>query len=245
MKVRLGILGASVCLAVLDVPAQAQGVEACVQMQSSLRRLDCYDGLFRGKLTAQDETKADLKAAAPSVVVPKVTGSVRRSDHLPTSNPNAKTTKFQSRTQARPGRTSWTLSSKQGGPLLATQSQRVHRNLVGHKSRLSLQIACRNNTTSLELRFGGNIVASALDSAQLRFIVDDRPAASYQFSVANDFKAVGLWSGEEAIPVIKSLMGASSLTVEGAPYFSRPVKAGFRIDGLDATIRAVRGSCNW
>ncbi len=245
MKVRLGILGTIVCLAVLDVPAQGQGVEACVQMQSSLRRLDCYDALFRGRLTAPAETKADLKAAAPPVAIPKVTGSIRRSDHKPSTNSTGKTAKFHDRAEPKPERSSWTLSNDAGGKLLATQSERVHRNLVGRKSRLSLQIACKDNTTSLELRFGGNIVASALDSARLRFSVDGGPAESYLFSVANDFKAVGLWSGEEAIPVIKSLLGARSLTVEGAPYFSRPVKAGFRIEGLSSTIRTVRGSCNW
>ncbi len=128
---------------------------------------------------------------------------------------------------------------------MVSNSQRLHRNIVGQKSRLSLEIVCKDNTTSFQLKFGENIVATALDTARVQFSVDGRPAEEYLFSISSDFKSVGLWSGEEAIPVIKTLLDGSKLTIEGAPYFSRPVKAGFAIQGLSSAIQPVRGSCNW
>ena len=222
-------------------------------MQSSLQRLDCYDRLFRGPLAAPAETKVNRAAAPPPTPPPTqppatetiITGAIPKTKPGVVANSNGKSAKFQTRPEPENLASSWVLKKAEAGTLVATSSKRVHRNLVGHRSRLTLEIACRNNTTSLELKFGGNIVASVLDTAQLRFHVDDRPGVTYQFSVADDFKAVGLWGGQEAIPIIKSLMGARTLTVEGAPYFARPVKAGFPIDGLDSTIRPLRGACNW
>ncbi len=249
-------------------------------MQSSLQRLDCYDRLFRGPLTAPAETKANRKAPPPPTPPPQtsltaapppvaaappaaaappkatpppvpetiVTGAILKTKPGVVANSTGKSAKFQTRPEPDAPETAasnWVLKKAATGTLVAASSMRVHRNLVGHRSRLTLEIACRDNTTSLALKFGGNIVASVLDTAQLRFHVDDRPAVTYQFSVAEDFKAVGLWGGQESIPIIKSLLGARTLTVEGAPYFARPVKAGFPIEGLDATIRPLRGDCNW
>ncbi|MEM8646082.1 MAG: hypothetical protein AAGF86_07035, partial [Pseudomonadota bacterium] len=228
-----GICGALIGVALLTAPAHGQdGVAECIQMQSSLQRLDCYDRLFRGPLTAPAETKVNRKAPPPAAKLPPptppavaqtiITGTIPKTKPGVVTNSNNKSAKFQTRPEPDPElpeslASSWVLKKAEAGTLVATSSKRVHRNLVGHRSRLTLEIACRNNTTSLELKFGGNIVASFLDTAQLRFHVDDRPAVTYQFSVADDFKAVGLWRGQEAIPIIKSLMGATTLTVEGVP----------------------------
>lgn len=245
MQTSLSTFGAIICIALTAAPGQAQNVAACVQMQSSLQRLDCYDTLFRGSLTAPAETKANLKPVdAPKAIAPIVEKQSPPDDALVT-NSNGKTAKTPPPEGAKALKPQWALRNEGEVKLVSAHSQRVHRNLVGHKSRLSLDVYCKDNTTSIRLTFGGNIVASFLDTAPLRFTVDDKPPAQYRFSVSSDFKSVGLWTGEEAIPIIKSLLGARTLTVEGAPFFSRPVKAGFQVQGLNSAIQPVRGSCKW
>ena len=278
MQTPLGIVGALICVALTAAPAQGQNVAACVQMQSSLQRLDCYDRLFRGNLVAPVETKVDLKPVAPPKAAlpatsappqtkPPMTAAnqeVLKTDLI--TNSTNKSAKFQDRgqpelqekpqqqqqqklqQQPKPQKQlkpSWGMRDENNAKLVVSNSQQMHRNIVGQKSRLSLEIVCKDNTTSLQLKFGGNIVASVLDTARMRFSVDERPAEDYLFSISSDFKSVGLWSGEEAIPVIKTLLDGSTLTVEGAPYFTRPVKAGFAIQGLSSAIQPLRGSCNW
>ncbi len=278
MQTSLGIVGVIICVAVTAAPAQGQNVAACVQMQSSLQRLDCYDKLFRGNLSAQVGSKVDLKAVAPPKAVlpspvspPKAQPTVSAPKAQPTvsapkaqppvsianqdvlksdlvTNSTNKSAKFQERAQPKPKKQLkpvWVLRDDNSTKLVFSNSQQVHRNIVGQRARLSIEISCKDNTTALRLKFGGNIVASALDTARVRFSVDERPAEDYLFSISNDFKSVGLWSGEEAIPVIKTLLNGRTLTVEGAPYFARPVKAGFAIQGLNSAIRPLRGSCNW
>ncbi|MCP5084134.1 MAG: hypothetical protein GY948_20810 [Alphaproteobacteria bacterium] len=272
MQTPLGISGAVICVALNAVPAQGQNVAACVQMQSSLQRLDCYDRLFRGNLVAPVETKMDLKPVAPpKTQLPAMAAPPQAQPPIAAANQEVlktdlvtnsinKSTKFQDRDQPQPQmkpkpqqnlkppkqvKPSWGIRDEDNAKLVVSSSQQMHRNIVGRKSRLSLEIVCKDNTTSLQLKFGGNIVASALDTARVRFSVDERPAEDYLFSISSDFKSVGLWSGEEAIPVIKTLLDGSKLTVEGAPYFTRPVKAGFAIQGLSNAIQPVRGSCNW
>lgn len=239
------ILGVMVLAASSILPAEAQNVATCVQMQSSLERLDCYDNLFRGRLSAPAETKAGLKPRkAPSATPPKAGSEVSLLEKLIT-NSTGKTAKVQQVAKPKPTKPLWAVRQSDEIKLVSTRSQRVHRNLVGHKSHLNLDVYCKDNTTSIRLTFGGNIVASPLDTAPVRFKVDDKPPEQYQFSVSDDFKSVGLWSGVEAIPIIKSLLGGEELTVEGAPFFARPVKAGFKIHGLDHAIQPVRGACRW
>lgn len=241
----LSILGVIVLAAGCVLPAQAQNVEACVKMQSSLERLDCYDNLFRGRLAAPAETKTSLKpVTAPAAAAPVAKSEGSFLDKLIT-NSTGKTAKAPLPATPKPGKPRWSVKANDEIKLVSARSQRVHRNLVGHKSHLNLDVYCKDNTTSIRLTFGGNIVASPLDTAPVRFKVDDRPPEQYQFSVSDDFKSVGLWSGMEAIPIIKTLLGGRELTVEGAPFFARPVKAGFKIQGLDNAIAPVRGACRW
>ncbi|MEM1201435.1 MAG: hypothetical protein AAGI06_19200, partial [Pseudomonadota bacterium] len=69
-----GICGALIGVALLTAPAHGQdGVAECIQMQSSLQRLDCYDRLFRGPLTAPAETKVNRKAPPPAAKLPPPT----------------------------------------------------------------------------------------------------------------------------------------------------------------------------
>ncbi len=320
MQTSLGIIGAILGIAAFAAPAQGQNVAVCVQMQSSLERLDCYDRLFRGNLGAPTDSKVNLKpepsakaqlpkaVAVPAAVPPAATPEtqVSKTVAVPKTKPAAvppepqvpntvsvpmtpppaglseadgtqtamvpkaqqpvsdaetspprgelvtnstrKAAKIVDPSQANPEqqrKPSWGIHAVKNTKLVVSTSQEQFRNIVGQRAKLSLEIACQNNTTSLRLKFAGNIVASALDTARVRFSVDDGPPEDYMFSVSNDFKAVGLWSGEEAIPVIKTLMDADTLTIEGAPYFSSPVKAGFAIHGLSTAIQPVRGSCNW
>ncbi len=245
MRTSLSTFGAIFCIAVTAAPSQAQNVEACVQMQSSLQRLDCYDSLFRGKLTAPAETKTSLTpSSVAKAVSPVIEKQAPAADPVIT-NSTGKTAKIAQPEGTKPDRPQWALRKDGDLNLVSAQSQRVHRNLVGHKSRLSLEVYCKDNTTSIRLTFGGNIVASYLDSARLRFTIDDKPPAQYEFAISDDFKSVGLWSGKEAIPIIKSLLDARTLTVEGAPFFARPVKTAFQVHGLNKAIQPVRGSCRW
>ncbi len=183
MRMSLSTFGAILCIALTAAPSQAQNVEACVRMQSSLQRLDCYDNLFRGKLTAPAETKTSLSPVeVPKAVLPVVEKQAPAADPVIT-NSTGKTAKIAQPEGTKPDKPQWALVKDGKIKLVSAQSQRVHRNLVGHKSRLRLEVSCRDNTTSIQLTFGGNIVASYLDSAPLRFKIDDKPPAQYEFAV--------------------------------------------------------------
>ena len=110
---------------------------------------------------------------------------------------------------------------------------------------MDVVVKCEINTTSLAVTFGGNIVASVLDSFKIMLKVDGRPASPTTFTVSKDFKAVGLWKGATAIPVLKTLLAGKTLQVTGAPFFSRAVTATFPIGGLDGAIKPLRESCGW
>lgn len=116
---------------------------------------------------------------------------------------------------------------------------------MGQSSPLSLIIACRSNVTSLSVTFGGNIVSSVLDEVPVSLVINGTKKLARTFEVAQDFKAVGLWTGGVSIPTVKALIGARELKLTGAQFFSKKVTAAFDVRGLEQAIKLLRKNCDW
>ena len=238
--------------------AAAQTPQVCARIDSDLERLICYDRLFRDGNQAKSTGKRN-RGEPPEPVQDNVTaGTKSKMDRSPASGGKGDrgggrfvpviSTK-SSKGDASPvsgGSSKWSGAGLEGGGyLLRVRSQKQHRNIIGQQTWMELIIACRANTTSLSVRFGGNIVASVVDSFQVTLKIDDQPATGLSFGVSEDFKSVGLWSGGQSIPVIKSLFSGAKVQITDAPFFSRSVTATFPVAGLQSAVEPLRRMCSW
>lgn len=62
---------------------------------------------------------------------------------------------------------------------------------------------------------------------------------------STDNKALGLWSGGKAIPVVKQMLGKSTMITRMTPFSESPFTATFNISGLNRAIEPLRKACNW
>ncbi|MBL3562230.1 type VI secretion system-associated protein TagO [Rhodovulum sulfidophilum] len=108
-----------------------------------------------------------------------------------------------------------------------------------------LHIACRENTTSLWVTFGGCFMSSIQGKGRITYRLDQEPAAKASFRESNDNMALGLWSGGQAIPFVKRMLGHEKLLIRATPFSDSRVTGEYDIRGIEEAIKPLREACNW
>lgn len=83
------------------------------------------------------------------------------------------------------------------------------------------------------------------DYGDVTYRIDENPSKSIAMDESTDNRALGLWSGGQAIPFIKQMLGGQTMVTRFTPYNDSPVTAEFNISGLDKAIIALREQCKW
>jgi type VI secretion system protein VasI len=112
--------------------------------------------------------------------------------------------------------------------------------------KILLHIYCRDNTTSLVLQTGCHMTSSKYnDYGVVDFRIDKEKAKRLGMTESTNNRSLGLWSGGTSIPVIKSMLGKSTVVVRATPYGENAFTATFDISGLNKVIAPVRKHCGW
>lgn len=114
----------------------------------------------------------------------------------------------------------------------------------GESGYITLGIRCRENTTDLYFHFAGQFM-SDYGGGEITYRIDKEPAKTKKFGESNNHEALGLWSGSEAIPFIKSLFGAHRLFVQATPYGENAVGGEFIVTGLENAVKPLRQAFGW
>lgn len=115
----------------------------------------------------------------------------------------------------------------------------------GQRTNMTLAMACRENTTSMWIDFGGLFMSDIQGFGDLTFRVDTRKAQTKGLTASTDHKALGLWNGGSAIPFAKSLFEGEKLYVAATPYGESQVSDTFDVSGLEKVIEPLRAACRW
>jgi type VI secretion system protein VasI len=115
----------------------------------------------------------------------------------------------------------------------------------GRRTEMSITIACRENTTSLYIHFGGHFMSDSFGAGRVTYRVDKRKAQVKSFTESNNHEALGLWNGGTSIPFIKNIFGGEKLYISATPYSESSVSDTFSIAGLESAIAPLRKACNW
>ena len=129
--------------------------------------------------------------------------------------------------------------------VLSTSSKESVPKRFGGSDTADLYIRCSEGATSLYIVLADKFLADSEDYGQVTYRVDNQKAKTYSFSASTDNKALGQWSGQYAIPVVKHLMDAQQVIVRITPYNESPVTVTFPISGLRQAIQRLQAACKW
>lgn len=113
-------------------------------------------------------------------------------------------------------------------------------------AEIDLIIRCMEKTTSLYFATGCHMTSSNYDSyGNIEYRLDSDKTRTISADASTDNKALGLWSGGKAIPVIKQIISKSQMTVRMTPFSENSFTASFNVAGLEEAIKPLRKSCGW
>jgi type VI secretion system protein VasI len=111
---------------------------------------------------------------------------------------------------------------------------------------VNLKIQCLNNATSLVLETNCYMTSSRFRNyGEVLYRVDNEEPKVLRMEASADNRSLGLWGGDNSIPVIREMIGKSKLTARMTPYAEKPFTASFDITGLDEALTALRAECSW
>lgn len=129
--------------------------------------------------------------------------------------------------------------------LLLDSDQSIPAMFGGVGQPATLFIRCQDNTTALTIWFGDKFIASSGGFDRVTYRIDKKSAVSDRWDESTDNKHMGLWSGGQSIPLIKSLFGAENFLVQATPFNDNPLTLDFKVGGLETAIAPLRNACGW
>jgi type VI secretion system protein VasI len=115
----------------------------------------------------------------------------------------------------------------------------------GDNAQLHVMARCLEDTTAL-IVYGNCHFASGFDGyGQVTWRLDEDKPVTKEMQASTDNRALGLWSGKQAIPALKSFFGKERMVVRITPFGMSPIEATFDIRGLEEAVQPLREECGW
>lgn len=114
----------------------------------------------------------------------------------------------------------------------------------GGKGPAVLRLQCQEDTTMAFIYFNGNRMSDD-QSPEVDYRLDKKEAQQIIMQASIDRRSLGVWSGKDAIPLIKSMIGHDTLLVRATPFAQNPVVTSFTITGLADALTPLREACDW
>lgn len=115
----------------------------------------------------------------------------------------------------------------------------------GAPTPATLILRCLENTTAVFIATDCHLTSGHGGYGQVESRVDDKVARSQEFDESTNNRSLGLWSGRQAIPFIKSMIGSNQVLFRFTPFNQSPVTAKFNTSGLEESIKPLREECGW
>ena len=118
-------------------------------------------------------------------------------------------------------------------------------NQYGQPTEGWILLRCKENTTSMYVSFAGYFMSDLNGKGRVEYRLDNLNMSSVRMSESNDHSVLGLWTGGQSIPMIKSMFGHEKMVMRATPFSDSTVTLEFDIGGLDNAVVELREACNW
>ena len=129
---------------------------------------------------------------------------------------------------------------------LTANSQGIYTGAYGGPAGpATLHLRCLENSTNLFIKLNGHYLADLQSYGQVAYRIDGQQSRTMRMKESTDNKALGLWSGGAAIPVIRRMLGHEKVVMRITPFNESPVTVTFPIKGIEEKIEPLRAACHW
>jgi type VI secretion system protein VasI len=112
--------------------------------------------------------------------------------------------------------------------------------------KVGLILRCLENKTVLYFATGCHMTSSEYNNyGDITYRLDNDKARTVGGDASTDSRALGLWSGGKAIPMIKQMYGKNQMIVRMMPYSQSAFTATFDITGVEDAVQPLRAACGW
>ena len=128
---------------------------------------------------------------------------------------------------------------------LSLTSENVIPSRFGGSGKGRMWVRCMENTTSIFVNFNEAFMSDHAGGGRVEYRLDKSPLSRAVFRESNDNKGLGLWSGNEAIPLIKRMLGHEKMVIRATPFSESSITLTFDISGFENAVSELRETCNW
>lgn len=129
--------------------------------------------------------------------------------------------------------------------VLSIESNESVRGQFGPPGPAIMYLRCMENTTVFYLWINDLFLSDIQGFGMVEYRIDDRAADKLRTEGSTDNKALGLWSGNKAIPFINELAKGTSIAFWATPYNESPVEFTFELTGLSEAVKPLQEACAW
>lgn len=133
----------------------------------------------------------------------------------------------------------------QNSLILTASSYQPLPGMFGREANATLQLSCIEDTTQIEIRFAENFMSDIAELGTLVYRLDDQAPVALDAEASPDNFALGLYSGDRAIPLIISFFGNERLLVSATSFTGRNLVASFSIEDVEDAVAPLRTLCSW
>lgn len=125
---------------------------------------------------------------------------------------------------------------------ISVYSSNRQPNQIDRLKRARLWLRCQQNETNLFVEFNLWI---RRDAQQARYRIDNGPIQSIRMEKISGGDGLGLWTGQEAIPFVRSILDKQTFVIGYESKSSSATEFTFDVSGLRSRIGPLAKSCNW
>ena len=119
------------------------------------------------------------------------------------------------------------------------------RGQFGAPGPAKIYLRCMENTTSVYLLVNDLFLSDIQGFGQVQYRIDEQPSAKVRMNSSTDNKALGLWDGGTAIPMIKKLLEGKGIVFRVTPFNESPIEFSFDLSGIANAVAPLRKACSW
>ena len=133
----------------------------------------------------------------------------------------------------------------QNSLILTSASFETLPGIFGRESPATLRLSCIENTTQIEVRFAENYMSDIGALGTLVYRLDDDAPVQIAAEASTENFALGLYSGQLAIPLLASMIEKERLLVSATSFTGRTLTANFSIQEVQQAVQPLRELCTW
>lgn len=112
--------------------------------------------------------------------------------------------------------------------------------------KVYLMVGCKDDRTVVVFNTGCHMASSEYSNyGQIEYRIDQEKAQKVNGEASTDNRTLGIWRGSKSIPIVKQMLGKSTMIARMTPYGENPFTATFNISGLEEAIKPLRAACKW